>query len=316
MSVILANNSSMPKNRSKFQTQLEYIAVRSIFGFIGIFPLKTSMKIGKSIGNILASLIPKLKKTANRNLEIALPDLSDDEKSKIIKGCLQSLGRQLGLVSHFKNFTHKDVRNLVEFEGREIFEETHKLGKGMLLFTGHFGSWEVFNLLPIAFGYPVNVLVRRIDNPKVEAFVDSFRTFFGGKTIDKTKSARTMFRLLDNGEMLGVMADLNAQEREGVFVDFFGIPASTTTSIARLALKTDSIVMPVFAVWNEEKQKYVVHFEQPIEFIKGENDNENVRILTQKVTNAVEKYVRRFPEQWMWIHKRWNTRPKGEKGLY
>ncbi len=306
----------MSKKTGKFQTQLEYLAVRSIFAFIGMFPLKTSMKIGKNIGKILASLVPKLKKTANRNLEIALPDLSDDEKSEILHGCLQSLGRQLGLVSHFKKFTHEEVQNLVEFEGREIFEKAHAQGKGMLIFTGHFGSWEVFNLLPPAFGYPVNVLVRRIDNPKVEAFVDSFRTWFGGKTIDKTKSARAMFRLLENGEMLGVMADLNAQEREGVFVDFFGIPASTTTSIARLALKTDAIVMPVFAVWNEDKQKYVVHFEQPIKFAKGENDDENIRVLTQKVTNAVEKYVRKYPEQWMWIHKRWNTRPKGEKSLY
>jgi Kdo2-lipid IVA lauroyltransferase/acyltransferase len=306
----------MSKKTGKFQTQLEYIAVRSIFGFIGMFPLKTSMKIGKTTGNILASLVPKLKKTANRNLEIALPDLSDDKKSEILGGCLESLGRQLGLVSHFKKFTHDDVRNLVELDGREIFEKTHALGKGMLLFTGHFGSWEVFNLLPLAFGYPMNLLVRRIDNPKVEAFVDSFRTFFGGKTIDKTKSARTMFRLLENGEMLGVMADLNAQEREGVFVDFFGVSASTTTSIARLALKTDAIVMPVFAVWNEEKQKYIIHFEQPIDFIKGENNDENINILTQKVTDAVEKYVRLYPEQWMWIHKRWNTRPKGEKGLY
>lgn len=306
----------MPKKRSKFQTQLEYLAVRSIFGFIGMFPLKTSMKIGKTMGSFIASFIPKLKKTANRNLKIALPELSDNEKAKILKGCLQSLGRQLGLVAHFKKFTHEDIRNLVEIEGREIFEKTHELGKGMLLFTGHFGSWEVFNLLPLAFGYPMNLLVRRIDNPKVEAFVDSFRRFFGGKTIDKTKSARTMFRLLENGEMLGVMADLNAQEREGVFVDFFGVAASTTTSIARLALKTNAIVMPVFAVWNEEKQKYVVHLEPPIDFVKSENDNENVRVLTQKVTNVVEKYVRQYPEQWMWIHKRWNTRPKGEKGLY
>jgi Kdo2-lipid IVA lauroyltransferase/acyltransferase len=306
----------MSKKRGKFQTRLEYLAVRSIFGFIGMFPLKTSMNIGKTTGKFIASLVPKLKKTANRNLDIALHDLSDNEKSKILNGCLESLGRQLGLVSHFKKFTHEDVQNLVELDGREIFEKAHAQGKGMLLFTGHFGSWEVFNLLPLAFGYPMNLLVRRIDNPKVEAFVDSFRTFFGGKTIDKTKSARAMFRLLENGEMLGVMADLNAQEREGVFVDFFGVPASTTTSIARLALKTDAIVMPVFAVWNKEKQKYVVHFEHPINFETSGNGDENVRILTQKVTDAVEKYVRLYPEQWMWIHKRWNTRPKGEKSLY
>jgi Kdo2-lipid IVA lauroyltransferase/acyltransferase len=306
----------MAKSRSKLQTQLEYFAVRIIFGFVGVFPLKISMSIGKFLGKIVGSIIPKLKKTANRNLEIALPQLSANEKSKIIAGCFQSLGRQLGLISHFKRFTAQDVQNLVEINGRDIFDRIHAGGHGMLMITGHFGSWEVFNLLPPAFGFPVNVLVRRIDNPKVEAFVESLRTKFGGKTIDKTKSARAMFRLLENGEMLGVMADLNAQEREGVFVDFFGVKASTTASIARLALKTDAVVIPVFAVWNESKQKYIVNIEEPVDFVKTADAEQNVVELTQKVTNSVEKFVRAFPEQWMWIHKRWNTRPKGEKGFY
>jgi Kdo2-lipid IVA lauroyltransferase/acyltransferase len=304
------------KRRGTFQTNLEYFAVRSVLGFIGKFPLKTSMNIGATLGEVIASLVPKLKNTAHRNLDIALPDLSDTEKSDILRGCLRSLGRQLGLVSHFRKFTHDDIQNLVELDGREIFEQAHAQGRGMLLFTGHFGSWEVFNLLPLAFGYPMHQLVRRIDNPKVEAYVDSLRTSFGGKTIDKTKSARVMIRLLENGEMLGVMADLNVQEREGVFVDFFGTQASTTTSIARLALNTNAIVMPVFAVWNAEKQKYVVHFEHPIAFTECDNTDETVRSFTQKVSDAVEKYVRQYPGQWMWIHKRWNTRPKGEKSLY
>lgn len=125
-----------------------------------------------------------------------------------------------------------------------------------------------------------------------------------------------MFRVLERGELLGILADLNAQEREGVFVDFFGVPASTTASIARLAMKTGAAVLPAFAVWEEEKKKYVVYLEPEIELEKSADDEENVKILTQKITNFVEKYVRKYPEQWLWIHKRWNTRPKGEKGLY
>jgi Kdo2-lipid IVA lauroyltransferase/acyltransferase len=310
----------MAKSRSKIQTNLQYFAVRIIFTIVGIFPLKVSMNFGKLIGRILGTLlgffVPKLTKTANRNLEIALPELSSDEKAKIIKGCYESLGRQLGLIAHFKRFTAEQVQNLVEIKGRETFERIHTSGRGMLMITGHFGSWEVFNLLPPAFGFPISVLVRRIDNPLVESFVDSLRTTFGSKTIDKTKSARAMFRMLENGEMLGIMADLNAQEREGVFVDFFGVKASTTASIARLALKTNAYVVPVFAVWNEAKQKYVVNIEEPIDFVKSDDNEQDVLELTQKVTNSVEKYVRAFPEQWMWIHKRWNTRPKGEKGFY
>ena len=306
----------MPKKRSKLQNKSELFAVRSLLGAIGALPLETSMKFGKSVGVFLAKRFPRLQKTAKRNLEIAFPEMPDAEREKIIHGTFESLGRHLGFVSHFRKFRHEDIRHLVEVVGREHFDKAYEKGKGVLFFTGHFGSWEVFNLLAPAFGYGMNILVRRIDNPLIENFVDNFRTRFGSVTLDKTKSARQMFRVLEKGELLGILADLNAQEREGVFVDFFGIPASTTASIARLALKTGAAVLPAFAVWEEEKKKYVVYLEPEIEFEKSANEEENVKVLTQKITNIVEKYVRKYPEQWLWIHKRWNTRPKGEKGLY
>jgi Kdo2-lipid IVA lauroyltransferase/acyltransferase len=306
----------MPKKRSKIQTWAELAAVRSLLGAIGALPLETSMRFGKAVGRFLSEKFPKLKRTARRNLEIAFPEMSEAEREKIVRGTFESLGRHLGFVSHFRKFKHEDIRNLVEVIGREHFDKAHATGRGILFFTGHFGSWEVFNLLPPAFGFGMNILVRRIDNPLVENFVDSFRTRFGSVTLDKTKSARKMFRVLENGELLGILADLNAQEKEGVFVDFFGVPASTTTSIAKLALKTESFVLPAFAVWEETKNKYVVYLEPPIDYEKTENHDEDVRKLTQSVTNVVEKYVRKYPEQWLWIHKRWNTRPKGEPSLY
>lgn len=290
--------------------------MRSLLGAIGALPLETSMRFGKSVGKFFAKRFPKLQKTARHNLEIALPELSDEEKDKIVHGTFESLGRHLGFVSHFKKFQHKDIRNLVELVGREHFDKAHEKGKGVLFFTGHFGSWEVFNLLPPAFGFDMNILVRRIDNPLVENFVDKMRTRFGSVTLDKTKSARTMFRVLKKGQLLGILADLNVQEKEGVFVDFFGVPASTTTSIAKLALATNAAILPAFAVWEEEQKKYVVYLEPPIEYAAGDNSDENIREITQKITSTVEKYVRKYPEQWLWIHKRWNTRPNGEKGLY
>ncbi|HRH40641.1 MAG TPA: lysophospholipid acyltransferase family protein [Pyrinomonadaceae bacterium] len=307
----------MPKKRSKLQTKAELYAVRSLLGAIGALPLKTSMKFGKKVGVFLAKRFPKLQKTARRNLAIAYPEMSESEREKIALGTFESLGRHLGFVSHFRKFQHEDIRNLVEVVGKEdYFDPADATGRGILFFTGHFGSWEVFNLLPPAFGYGMNILVRRLDNQLVENFVDKMRTRFGSTTLDKTKSARKMFRVLENGELLGILADLNVQEREGVFVDFFGVPASTTTSIAKLALATNAIVLPAFAVWEEEKQKYVVYLEPPIEYQKTENTDEDIKKLTQDVTKIVEKYVRKYPEQWLWIHKRWNTRPKGETGLY
>ena len=307
----------MPKKRSNIQNKSELIAVRSLLGAIGALPLETSMRFGESVGKFLAKRFPKLQKTARRNLEIAMPDLSEEEREKIVNGTFESLGRHLGFVSHFRKFQHEDIRKLVEVVGKEEnFDPAYARGKGVLFFTGHFGSWEVFNLLPPAFGFGMNILVRRIDNPLIESFVDDFRTKFGSVTLDKTKSARQMFRVLKKGELLGILADLNVQEKDGVFVDFFGVPASTTTSIAKLALATGAAVLPAFAVWEETKKKYVVYLEPAIEYEFGDNSDENVRDLTQKVTNVIEKYVRKYPGQWLWIHKRWNTRPKGEKSLY
>ena len=306
----------MPKKRSNLQNKSELLAVRSLLGAIGALPLETSMRFGKAVGRFLAKRFPKLKKTARRNLEIAFPEMPQEERERIAEGTFESLGRHLGFVSHFRKFKLERVRGLVDVVGKEHFDEAHATGRGILFFTGHFGSWEVFNLLPPAFGYGMNILVRRIDNPLVENFVDSMRTRFGSVTLDKTKAARRMFRALENGELLGILADLNVQEKEGVFVDFFGVPASTTTSIAKLAIKTNAIVLPAFAVWEESKNKYVVYLEPPIEYAPNDNSPENVRALTQKITTVVEKYVRKYPEQWLWIHKRWNTRPPGEKSLY
>ena len=306
----------MPKKRSPLQTKLEYYAARSLVGAIGLFPLKTSMRIGKGAGRFIGSRLAKLQKTGRRNLEIALPELPENEKDKILSGTFESLGRQLGLVAHFGSFTPERVRETVEVVGLENFNAAYERGKGVLFFTGHFGSWEIFFLLPYAFGYGMNMVVRRVDNPLVENFVDNLRTHLGCRTLDKTQSARQMFRVLKKGELLGVMADLNVQEREGVFVDFFGTPASTTTGIAKLALATNAAVLPAFAVWNEAKQKYVVHLEPALSVEKSADSDADIKSLTQKMTNVVEEYIRRYPEQWLWIHKRWNTRPKGEKGLY
>ncbi|MBK8810374.1 MAG: lysophospholipid acyltransferase family protein [Acidobacteria bacterium] len=306
----------MPKKRSKLQNNAELIAMRSLLGAIGALPFKTSLRFGKAVGRFLSKRFPRLLKTARRNLEIAMPEITEEEKERIVRGTFESLGRHLGFVSHFKRFKHEDVRDLVDIVGRENFYEAHARGKGILFFTGHFGSWEVFNLLPPAFGYEMNILVRRIDNPLVEDFVDQMRTRFGSVTLDKMKSARTMFRILKKGELLGILADLNVQEKDGVFVDFFGVPASTTTSIAKLALNTGAAVLPAFAVWDEEKQKYVVYLEPEIPYDATDKSDEHVVRLTQAITSTVERFVRKYPEQWLWIHKRWNTRPKGEKGLY
>lgn len=300
----------------KLQTALEYYAARAIIGGVGLLPLKRSVRFGEFVARILYKFLPWLRKTGYRNLEMAMPELSRGEHEKILLGCFESMGRQLGFISHFKRLSPESFQEMVDIEGREHLDNAHNAGKGVLFFTGHFGGWELFNLVPPAFGYPMNILVRRIDNERVENYVESLRSVFGSRTIDKKVSARTMFRILNSGGILGIVADLNAQEREGVFVDFFGIPASTTTGVARLAFRTNPAVIPAFAIWQHDKKKFLIKLYEPIEIPEGGDNEENIRKFTQDFTSLIEEIIRQYPDQWMWIHKRWNTRPPGEPGIY
>lgn len=307
----------MSKKRSDLQNKLELLAVRLILGGIGLFPLSTSMRIGEGFGRFFYRIQKRLRFVGFRNLELALPELPRREHEKILRGSFESLGRQMGMVSHFARFTPERLHAMVDVEGLDYLKEAQTAGRGVILFSGHFGGWELSISTFPAFGFDWNVLVRRIDNPLVENLVESLRTRLGSRTIDKKTSARGMYRLLQNAERLGILADLNSQEREGVFVDYFGIPASTATGLARLALRTNSQVLPFFTIWQEEKKRYLLKVCAPVEIpAVGGDTEENTRILTQTVTSVIEEYVRLYPDQWMWIHKRWNTRPPGEANLY
>ncbi len=306
----------MPRKKSNFQIKLEVFAARAIMGAIGAFPLSASMEIGQLLAFIPYKFLKRLRFVGFRNLEMALPEFGRNRHEAILRGTFESLGRQLGLVSHFPRLTPERVRELIDIEGLEFIRQAQDAGHGVIFFSAHFGGWEASNLVFPASGFNWNVLVRRIDNLALENFVEMLRGQFGAQTIDKKSSARAMLRVLQTGGLLGIVADLNVQEQEGVFVNFFGISASTTTGLARLALRTKAAVIPGFFVWDEQRQKYLLKIEPPLEITRTGDDAENIRALTQKTTAVIEKYIRAYPEQWLWIHKRWNTRPPGEANLY
>jgi KDO2-lipid IV(A) lauroyltransferase len=162
----------------------------------------------------------------------------------------------------------------------------------------------------------LSFLVRRIDNPKIEALVDRARTQLGNRTIDKRSAAREMLRILEAAGAIGILVDLNTLDREAIFVDFFGVPASTTFMLAKLALRTGAEVLPVFAPWNEKQRRFVLKIDEPLTFQSSGDEAEDVRRLTQMFTGVVEQYVRTYPDQWLWIHRRWKTRPPGEAEIY
>jgi Kdo2-lipid IVA lauroyltransferase/acyltransferase len=305
----------MGKN-GKVQTALEYAAVRGLLTGLGWLPRPLAILTGRGMGRIAYTFGGRLRRTGERNLELAFPGISEDERASILRGCFKSLGRLLGEFSQFPHTTPESLRQIIEFEGLENLEAARAQGRGVIVFTAHLGAWELLSFALSAFGYPMSFLVRRIDNPQVEHLVEKTRTRFGNRSIDKRAAARPIMRVLRQGDIVGILIDLNTHQHEGVFVNFFGIPASTTTSLAKLALRTEAAVIPFFMPWDKQRQRFLMRIDPPLAITRTGNEDDDVRRLTSLFTSVIEGYVRRYPDQWLWIHKRWNTRPAREPEIY
>jgi KDO2-lipid IV(A) lauroyltransferase len=185
----------------------------------------------------------------------------------------------------------------------------------VLFLTGHLGAWELSAFAHSLYGHPLNVVMRPLDNPYLDRLARRYRTMHGNKVVDKD-FARGLIAAMHKGETVGVLMDTNMIVSQGVFVDFFGYKASTATGVARLALKTDAAVIPGFTVWDPVLQKYRLRFDPAVKLIRTKDRDADIFSNTQLFTNILEDYIRRFPDQWLWVHRRWKTRPRGEKDLY
>ncbi len=297
---------------------LEYAAAWAILKGLGLLPRRAARAVGRQIGLAVYRLAGGLRRTGRRNLEIAFPEKTESERERILRGAFANLGRQLGEFSQLPKLrTPEDAYRTIRFEGRERVMEALASGRGVLFLTGHMGAWELGPFcLRLSGSPPVNFLVRRIDNPRVEALADQYRSLGGNRTIDKRDAARGVLSALRGGEGVGILIDLNTLDHESIFVNFFGRQASTTPGLAVFALRTDAVVIPVFSHWDEEKSHHVLHFQEPVEVVRTGSKEDDIRENTQRFTKIVEAFVREHPDQWLWIHKRWKTRPPGEPGIY
>ncbi|HYW72154.1 MAG TPA: lysophospholipid acyltransferase family protein [Pyrinomonadaceae bacterium] len=301
--------------KGRVQTNLEYSLARGVLGFFRVLPLPFAIKCGRVIARF-GFWFPKLRRVGEHNLKLAFPDLSDHERSVLLRGSFANLGRLLAIFSRFTATRGESLKSLIACEGLEQLEAATREQRGVILFTGHVGAWELSSFALSLFDHPLSFLVRRLDNPKIEAMVDRARTSCGNRTIDKISAAREMLGILREGGTLGILVDLNTLDREAIFVDFFGIPAATTFIVAKLALRTGAAVLPVFAPWDEARQRFVLKIDGPLHIERTGDEAVDVHRLTQQYTRVVEDYIRRYPEQWLWIHRRWKTRPDGEAEIY
>ena len=304
--------------RGKVQTWLEYALARSILSGLGILPRPIALAVGLAVGRIGYIMPGKLRRTGLRNLEIAFPEMPETERKRILRGSFESLGRLLGEFSQLHRATPKTLRELVEYDqvGLAHLRDAERNKRGVIFLTGHLGAWELLSFGWSALEYPLSFLVRPLDNPRVENMVEAIRTRYGNRAIDKQSAARQSLRVLREGGTLGILSDLNTQTREGVFVPFFGKLACTTAGIATLALKTDALVIPTCAVWNKQRRRYFFHGDPPVELLRTGDHAKDVELNTARFAAAMEHMIRLYPDQWLWIHKRWKTRPPGEPDVY
>jgi KDO2-lipid IV(A) lauroyltransferase len=295
---------------------IQYAAVWLILKGLGVLPRPLARSFAAAVARILYSLLPKLQKTAEVNLRIAFPDWSDVQRKAVIRGMIRNLGWMAAEFARLPKLTKENIEQVVILDGHENFLEGHRRGKGVLYLTGHIGAWELSSFAHALYGYPLHYMARRIDNNRIDTLVNGYRCLSGDRPIFKNESARVMLKVLKEAGTVGILADQNTMPEEAVFVDFFGKPASTTTGIARVALHTDAAVVPGYAVWDSNLRKYRLRFEPPVELIRTGDSERDVIENTQKFTKVIEDIIRKYPEQWVWIHGRWNTRPKGEPPLY
>jgi KDO2-lipid IV(A) lauroyltransferase len=296
--------------------QLAYALVWVVLKIVGLLPRSLARAVGAAVARVLLALTPKLRKTAEFNLRLAFPNWSDARRAATLRGMARSLGWMAAEFARMPRYTREKIEDVIVLDGHENFLEGQRRGKGVLFLTAHLGAWELSSYAHALYGYPLHYMARPLDNAPLDALVNRYRGQSGNAPIFKNDSARAMLKILKASGTIGILADQNTMPQEGVFVDFFGTPACTTAGIARVALHTGAAVVPGYAVWDGALSKYRLRFESPLELIRTGDPEHDILENTQRFAKVTEEIIRRYPEQWVWIHARWKTRPPGEPPLY
>ena len=258
----------------------------------------------------------RLRRVGERNLELALPQLSSKTRKTILRHVFRNLGWQMVEFCRLPRYSAENTRDWIRTEGLEHYEAAQSRGRGVLVLTGHLGAWELSSFYHSLMGYPMGMVIRRLDNRLLDEYVNSIRCLHGNKVLHKDDFARGLLHAMRAGETVGILMDTNMTPPQGVFVRFFGITACTASGLARVALKTGAAVLPGFLLWEPAERKYVLHFGPELEFARSGDHEADILTATQQCNDVLEAWIRRYPDQWLWIHRRWKTRPAGEAAIY
>jgi KDO2-lipid IV(A) lauroyltransferase len=279
-------------------------------------PRGVARLLGGMLAFVVYWLFGRLRRVGVRNLELALPELSIEARRKILRRVYIHLVWQLVEFCRMTGYTVENTRDWLRTEGLEHYLAAQAHGKGVLVITGHLGAWELSSFYHSLMGYPMGMVIRRLDNRRLDAYVNGIRCMHGNHVLHKDDFGRGLLTAMRSGGTVGILMDTNMTPPQGAFVRFFGIEACTATGLAHVARKTGAAVLPGFMVWEPAERRYVLHFGAEVAIPHSEDIAADILKGTELCTNAIESWIRRYPDQWLWIHRRWKTRPEGEPGLY
>ncbi len=255
----------------------------------------------------------RLRRVGQRNLELALPEVGAGERERILRGVYRSLAWQLVEFCRMPRYTRENTRDWIRTEGLENFVAAQSRGKGVLVLTGHLGAWELSSFYHSLMGHPMGMVIRRLDNKPLDDFVNDIRCLHGNRVLHKDDFARGLLTSMHAGETVGILMDTNMTPPQGVFAPFFGRMACTASGLARVALRTGAAVLPGFMVVGGGGAE-----------VRSATSGRN--LFSQRpailkpmywrhahVHQAIESWIRRYPDQWLWIHRRWKTRPPANR---
>ncbi|MGA9670782.1 MAG: lysophospholipid acyltransferase family protein [Terracidiphilus sp.] len=295
---------------------LEYWLVVAVARMLGRLPRGLARLLAGLIAFVVYWAFGRLRRVGVRNLELALPEVSVRERTRILRGVYVHLGWQLVEFCRMTRCTRENTRNWIGTEGMEHYLAAQARGKGVLVVTGHLGAWELSSFYHSLMGYPMGMVIRRLDNRRLDEYVNGIRCMHGNWVLHKDDFGRGLLTAMHAGKTVGILMDTNMTPPQGAFVKFFGMEACTATGLAHVARKTGAAVVPGFMLWEPADGKYVLHFGPEIEISHTDDVQGDILEGTQRCTAAIEGWIRRYPDQWLWIHRRWKTRPTGEVGLY
>jgi len=298
------------RRRPVLRDAIEYACALLATASLAWLPRGVAFALARFYTRLLDRAIPRLRQVALHNLEIAYPEISAAERERIARGVFRSIARLLVVFARFPRLRRDNIGQWIRYEGFEHYEEALRRGRGVLFATAHLGNWELSAFAHALLTAPMHVVVRPLDNPYIDRLVERRRTLSGNHLIGKKDFARSILAALARNEAVGILIDQNAAADSGAFVDFFGTPACAGTGFAKLAAHSGAAVIPGFALWSEEEGRYVLRFYPPFE-ISGDTVADTAALQKQ-----LEAVIRQYSDQWLWIHRRWKTRPAGQPALY